>query len=88
MRKCNCGFVLITFMGVIYKEFACFKCGHTEEFLNGCERIEDKKLEKEATKLKNKFYEGFEFEREDDGTCKGINEVQFREALKKLGMLK
>lgn len=88
MRKCNCGFVLISFMGVRFKEFACFKCGHTEEFLNGCERIEDKKLEKEAEKLKSKFYKEFEFKQDGNGTCKGINEIQFEEALKKLGMLK
>jgi len=89
MRKCpNCEFVLISFMGVRLKEFACFKCGHTEKFFNGCEKIEDKKLEIEAEKLKSKFYKEFEFEHDNNRTCKGINEIQFEEALKKLGMLK
>ena len=84
MRKCpNCEFVLISFMGVRLKEFACFKCGHTEEFLNGCERIEDKKLDEEAEKLKSKFYKEFDF-LEVNGVCQGINETQFEEALKKI----
>ena len=80
MRKCSCGFVLISFMGVVYKEFACFKCGHTEEFFNGCERIEDEKLEKEAESLKSKFYKEFKFKKVD-GICMGISEQQFKDAL-------
>lgn len=84
MRKCpNCEFVLVTFLGVKFKEFACFKCGHTEEFLNGCEKIEDNKLEEEAENLKSKFYREFKFE-EVNGTCQGINEIQFEKALKEI----
>lgn len=80
MRVCSCGFVLYPFMGVNYKEFACFKCGRTEEFFNSCEEIKDDKLDKEAKGLKKKFYD----ETEING---GMHESQFLDELKRLEML-
>lgn len=80
MRKCSCGFVLYPFMGVNYKEYACFKCGRTEEFFNDCEEIKDGKLSKKAKGMKARFYN----ETKIHG---GMSQSQFLEELKRLGMM-
>ena len=78
MKFCKCGNPLVSFFGVDYKEFACFKCGNTYEFFdsydNYPETVNEKEIKKEMEKLKNKFMETY---------TKPLTQEKFRDAVQR-----
>ena len=61
MRVCKCGYPLVLYFKVPFKEYKCFKCGNLYEFFDDYDNLEEnkelKELYKKAMKLKGKEYQ-------------------------------
>ena len=54
MKVCKCGYPLVSYYKVAFKEFKCFKCGELYEFFDAYDNVE---LTDELLKLKEKARE-------------------------------